>query len=143
MNKDLLRAVFLLQDESDRTRVLCRGETVHQITAHGIKPLLDFLDSGEDFKGFSAADKIVGKAAAFLYVLLEVKEVYAEVLSKSAVPVFLSYGIPYSCGTLTENIINRKGTGLCPMEKAVQDTEEAEEAYEQIKAALEQIKQSG
>ncbi|MDE7213593.1 MAG: DUF1893 domain-containing protein, partial [Anaeroplasmataceae bacterium] len=53
----------------------------------GVTPLLEFIESKVDFKGYSAADKIVGKAAAFLYASLGVKEVYAEVLSKEAIPV--------------------------------------------------------
>ena len=38
-------------------------------------------------------DKVVGRAAAFLYVLLEVKEIYAGVMSEGAADVLSKYGI--------------------------------------------------
>ena len=98
------------------TCVLCKGKTVHTSTERGVKPLLRWIASGEDFSGFSAADKVVGKGAAFLYVRLGVKAVYATVISKSAWQVL-------------QNIINRKGDGICPFEAAVLEIEDAQVAY--------------
>ncbi|MDE6661313.1 MAG: DUF1893 domain-containing protein [Anaeroplasmataceae bacterium] len=94
----------------------------------GVTPLLEFIESGFDYRQYSAADKIVGKAAAFLYASLGVKEVYAEVLSKGAIPVFEKYNISFEYHTLADNIINRKGTGPCPMEEAVSHCSSKEEA---------------
>ena len=98
----------------DYTCVLCKGKTVHTSTERGVKPLLRWIASGEDFSGFSAADKVVGKGAAFLYVRLGVKAVYATVISKSAWQVLQTHEIPVECGQIVENIINRKGDGICP-----------------------------
>ena len=105
----------------------------------GVKPLLGLLSDKKDMSSFSAADKIVGRAAAFLYVLLGVKEVYAEVLSKKAKPVFERYGITVFSGTETDEIINRDKTGICPMEKAVENTENPEEARRKIEETLEKL----
>lgn len=58
-------------------------------TERGVKPLLQWLDGENSVKGFSAVDKVVGRAAAFLYVLLEVKEVYAGVMSEGAAHYFI------------------------------------------------------
>jgi len=99
--------------------------------------MLEFIDSGADLKGFSAADKIAGKAAAMLFALAGVKEVYACIMSEQAVEVFLKYGVLYSCDTLVPTIVNRAGTGLCPMEQAVKDIEEPSDALDAIKRALE------
>jgi len=38
-------------------------------------------------------------------------------------------GIVCEYGKLVEKIFNREGTGLCPMEEAVADTEDVEKAY--------------
>ncbi len=38
---------------------------------------MEWLGSGMDFRGCAAADKIVGKASAMLFVLAGVKAVYA------------------------------------------------------------------
>ena len=113
----------------DYTCVLCKGKTVHTSTERGVKPLLRWIASGEDFSGFSAADKVVGKGAAFLYVRLGVKVVYATVISKSAWQVLQTHEIPVECGQIVENIINRKGDGICPFEAAVLEIEDAQVAY--------------
>ena len=59
-------------------------DTVLRSKERGIKPLMAWLAAGEDCVGAVAADKVVGKAAAFLYVLLGVAEVHANVMSESA-----------------------------------------------------------
>ncbi len=83
---DLERAKSLLSG-SEYTCVLCLDDMTFTSTANGIKPLNWWLRDGCRFEGFSAADRVVGRAAAFLYVLLGVKEVYADVLSESAIGV--------------------------------------------------------
>ena len=62
--------------EGGYTCVLCRGKEIYTATARGVRPLVDWLDSGLDLRGFSAADKVVGRATAFLYVLLGVRTVH-------------------------------------------------------------------
>ena len=118
MNNDLARAISLLK-ENNYTCVLCKGETVYTTTQRGVLPLVEWLEAGLALQGFSAADKVVGKAAAFLYALAGIKEVYAQVISKSAWDTLTRYGIEVSCETMVEKIINRTGTGPCPMEYAV------------------------
>ncbi|MDE6407061.1 MAG: DUF1893 domain-containing protein [Anaeroplasmataceae bacterium] len=110
------------------TVCLVKGESLFISQKRGVMPLIEFIESNVDFKDYSVADKIVGKAAAFLYAYLGVKEVYAEVLSKEAIPVFKKYNISFEYNILTDYIINRKGIGLCPMEEAVMNCSSKEEA---------------
>jgi hypothetical protein len=131
---DLKRARALLES-GGYTCVLCRGEAVHTATARGVKPLVDWLDSGLDLNGFSAADKVVGRATAFLYVLLGVKEVWAGVMSEAAAEVLTRHGIAASQDKLVPNIINRAGTGICPFEEAVLEIQTPEEALALLRAA--------
>lgn len=138
MTNDLTQARGLL-DTGDYTCVVCRDGTVHTATERGVKPLLSWLDSGLDLKGFSAADRVVGRATAFLYCLLGVKEVYARVMSRPAADVLASRGIAAQTETLVEGIINRKGTGPCPFEAAVMEIEDAEEALDAIRVKLAQM----
>lgn len=98
----------------------------------GVKPLLLLLAGDKKIPGAVAADKIVGKAAAFLFVLLGVKKLHAVVLSRSAMPILDKYGVEYSYDTLTEMIINRQGSGPCPMEEAVAAIDEPIAAYKAI-----------
>lgn len=121
------------------TCVLCKGEDVLHSFHRGVRPLLDFLDSGKDFTDFSAADKVVGKATAFLYCLLGVTAVHAGVLSDAAAAVFDRYGIPFSCDKRVAGIRNRDNTGPCPMENATKDIEDPREALLAIRETLRQL----
>lgn len=101
------------------TCVLCGEGMTLTATERGVKPLVDWLQSGTELRGFCAADKVVGKATAFLYCLLGVRAVYGRVMSGPALEVLHSHGIAAECDILTEHIINRSGTDICPFEKAV------------------------
>ena len=138
MNTNLTTARNLL-DSGDYTCVLCQGDTVHTATERGVKPLLTWLDSGLDAAGFSAADRVVGRATAFLYVLLGVKEVYARVMSRPAAEVLERHGIGVQAGQLVDGIINRKGTGPCPFEAAVLTIDTPTEALTAIRKKLAQM----
>ncbi len=116
--KDIQKAKKILE-KGNVTCVLCRGDEAVVSQKSGISPMLDFLADGTDLRGFSAADKIIGRAAAMLFVLAGVCEVYGEVVSRAALPIFEAHGVAYSYGILTDRIINRRGDGLCPMEAAV------------------------
>lgn len=123
----------------DCTLVLFDGKTLLTDTKRGVKPLLDLLDRETDLSGFSAADKVVGKAAAFLYVLLNVREIYADVISTHALSVLEEHQIPVLYGTLTDKIKNRAGTGFCPMETAVLDEENPENALKKIRGKAKEL----
>ncbi len=123
----------------DCTCVLCKGEEVYISTERGVKPLVAWRESGKDFRGFFAADKVVGRATAFLYVLLGVKGIYAHVLSKAGMQVLNERGILVEYGTLTENIINRQGNGICPFEACVLHENDENEAYAMIRRKMQEM----
>lgn len=132
MSADLEQAKALLDERND-TCVLCNAGDCHTSRERGVKPLLTWLEHGVDLRGYSAADKVVGKAAAFLYVLLEVRAVHASAMSRPAKAVLERYGISASWDVLTEAIRNRTDTGFCPMETAVWDLDAPAKALAAIK----------
>lgn len=140
METDLRKALEKLKEE-DCTCVLCKGDVYRTSTERGVKPLLQWLDDGVDVMGFSAADKVVGRGAAFLYRLLGVRRVHGGVMSVAAVKVLRAGGIEASWDALAEGIRNRKGDGPCPMEAATEDCTEPEKALLAIRAKLEQLRQ--
>ena len=91
------------------------------------------------FKGFTAADKVVGKAAALLYALMGVSSLYASVISEGALTVCKSFGISVEYGALAQNIINRRGDGFCPMEQAVADISDPQTAFNAGKEKLKNL----
>ncbi len=128
---DIERAKGLLSEGA--TCVLVKGDAARISHDRGVAPLVALYDSGEDFSGFSAADKVVGRGAAFLYVLLGVCELYAGVLSAAAEEVLSAYGVAYSYATRVSRIINRRGDGICPFEMAVMAVKEPKEALAVIR----------
>ena len=139
MNHDLTGAKALLLAEG-YTCVLQKDETVYSSTQRGIAPLMKWLATETELQGFSAADKVVGKAAAYLYVLLQVNEIYACVISQPALEVLERYGITVSYDELVPAIRNRTDTGFCPMESAVLSVDNAEEAYAVLQQKLASMK---
>ena len=134
------RAKALLQQDGALTCVLCKGEEIYQSKEKGIAPMMHFLDAQTPLCGFGAADRIVGKAAAMLFALAGVEELFAEVITPDAIRILERYGIAYSYATLTERIINRAGTGICPMEMAVEAIEEPAQAREAIRQTMQALK---
>ncbi|MDE6426595.1 MAG: DUF1893 domain-containing protein [Ruminococcus sp.] len=135
---NLEKAIELLKD-SGYTFVAVGGGEVITSTERGVKPLLEILDRGKNLHKFSVADKVVGKAAAFLYVLLEPSEICTDVISRPALEVLENNGINIKYKTLTEAILNRTHTGFCPMETAVKNTSEAVTALSLIHEKLRQL----
>ena len=135
MNNNTQKAKALLLDGDYTLVAICNNEI---LTSHerGIKPLLKLLDINMNLKGYSVADKVIGKAAAFLYVLLETDEIYANVISESALDILTENHIKTNYEILTKAIRNRDNTGFCPMETAVIDTENADEALIRIRNTL-------
>ena len=124
------------------TLVLCKNEDVITSDLTGIKSLIKIIDDKTECKGYSAADKIVGRAAAFLYTLLEVKNIYGEVMSKGAIEILKKAGINYEYKTLTDYIENRQRNGICPMDEAVKNVDDAKEAYEAIRNKIKLLQQN-
>lgn len=136
---DLVKAKAVLEAE-ELTCVLCKGDVLIKRSEKGISPMLDLISEGADLKGFSAADKIIGKAAAMLFSYSGVTEVYGQVMSRAAAEFLDTKGIAYSYGTMTETIINRKGDGICPMEQTVTDINDTEKAYRALLAKRDELR---
>ncbi len=121
------------------TCVLCKGENVYTSCCRGVKPLLGWLEQGTDLTGFCAADKVVGRAAAFLYVLMGVTHLYAGVVSQLALQVLKEKGIACEYDLMVPAIRNRTGDGFCPMESAVKDLDDPAMALAAIKQTLKKL----
>ena len=135
MLADLERAKEILA-QTGSTCVLCRDEITYTTTQRGVAPLLSWLESGVDTCGFSAADKVVGKAAALLYCLLGIRRVHGNVISEAAVKVLRRNGVEVYWDRLTDGIRNRTNTGPCPMEAATAHIDNPEEALPVILSTL-------
>ncbi len=118
------------------TLAIVKGGEVYTSRNKGVRPLLDFFDTGVDFAGFSAADKVVGRGAAFIYLALGVRHVYASVISESALSLLVEGGIEVEYGEVVGRILNRSGDGFCPIESAVCDIHDTDTAIAKIRSTL-------
>ncbi len=138
---DLERAKSLLTGK--RTLAVVKGAWSMTSEERGIAPLYSLFRSfsSDLAKGGAAADRVVGKAAALLYVLLGVKAVHAGVVSDLAIEVFRTHSIILTYDVRTERIKNRAGDGFCPMESLVEGIDDPEEALEVIGKKLAEFSQ--
>lgn len=124
------------------TICLCKDGRIITSDKRGIAPMADFISEQRDLRGYSAADLIVGKAAALLFVKARIKAVFAQTVSTGGLETLRRHGVPCSYGELTEFIINRQGSDICPMERAVQDVNDPDEAYARICAQMSELKKA-
>ena len=68
-----------------------------------------------------------------------IRTVYAHVISRPALAVFEAHGVYVLYGQVVDNIINRKGDGLCPFEEAVLNIQQPLQAYEAILQKMQQL----
>lgn len=134
----LTKAKQILLDNSHRLVIIKNDITVIS-NERGVKALLNLLDGNTDFHGAYAADKVVGKAAAMIYVLLGIKELYTSVISNGAKDIIESHGILLEYDEAVPYIVNRQGDGVCPMELAVGDEKEPEKAVDKVRARLKEL----
>ena len=78
-------------------------------------------ENSDSLKGAIIADKVIGKVAASLLAVAGVKEIFANTLSKLAIPVLEKNNIDYEYKIKVDYIINNAKTGMCPMEEKFKD----------------------
>ena len=137
-----MNALKIAKEQLSRgyTLVCVTEGKVYTSTLRGVRPLIDFLDTGTDISGAYVADKVVGCGAAWLYVKLGVRALYAAVVSGAALSVLHGAGICVEYGELVDRILNRAGDGFCPIESAVIGIESPDEAISAIRQRLLELK---
>lgn len=117
------------------------GEVVAREQGRGIGPALGLFQAGK-LGGADVADHIVGRAAAAIFVAAGVNAVHADVMSEGAAAYLSAHGIPNAADVVVATIINRRGTGPCPMETAVHDLDDPFEMVDAIERALRDVARS-
>ena len=139
MTELLLRARKRLEEGDFTCVLLTEDGREHTSRERGVKPLLELLSTKRTFREFVAADKTVGAGAAHLYVLLGVRTLWTNIVSRSALEVLEANEITVAFGECVPYIINRRGDGPCPIETAVAEATSSEEAYGLIIQALKRL----
>jgi len=94
------------------------GGEVLTCDEHGILPPLRWLREAPGLlRGADVADRVIGRAAALLFAHGGVRSVWAARMSETARDFLQTTGIAFEYEELVPAILNRDGTGLCPMEQ--------------------------
>jgi len=101
------------------TLAVCRGgKVVFTSRNRGVSDLYCLVKHDPDIlKCASAADKVVGKAAAMLYTASGIRELYADNLSRAAASILRDAGIKVQYQNMIPFVMNRDRTGMCPVER--------------------------
>ena len=105
---------------SEETIWVCREEQViFQSQKKGIAPLIEYIHQhGSSADEVTVFDRVVGNAAALLLKTACCKMIYSAVGSEIALKTLEKLSIPCFFIKVVPYIINRKGDGMCPFEKA-------------------------
>lgn len=117
------------------------NDTVRTFDGRGVSDLYRLLteDSGE-LRGASVADKVVGKGAAALMIIGHIERLYADIISEQAFELLLESSVKVTYGQKVSHIINRSGTGWCPIETLCRDCKTAEECLPLIQKFMNELK---
>jgi hypothetical protein len=116
---DLLQARQVLDADQLAFVLVREGKVIATGEDYGVRELLAAVDRlGSIARGASLADKIVGQAVALIVVHAGISAVHTRVASESAVKLLQRHDVPLSAASIVPRILNRRGDGPCPMEKA-------------------------
>ena len=94
------------------------GKIIFRSKAERLKPLILCIRKHKnEMRRAIVFDKIVGRAAAMLLVHAQVKEVWTPTISRDARKYLEKNKIKAEFKKEVKNIMNQKGSDLCPMEK--------------------------
>ncbi len=113
------------------------GETIFQSYDPMLKPLFTCLKEKKDLlKDSIVYDKIVGRAAANLCIIGQVKEIYTPLTSESALKVLKEHNITIQTLKTIPLIKNKDNTDICPMEKLAMSCKSPQEFYKTLEEKM-------
>jgi hypothetical protein len=94
------------------------GRLLAKKNGHTVRPLVEALEEiGEESRGATVADKVLGRAAALVLCASGVAAAHGIVMSAPGKKALEASGVRHSCDHLVDFIANRTGDGMCPIEQ--------------------------
>jgi len=121
------------------------GTLVCQLISTGIRALVAAVEDERvaSHGPLDWGDKLVGRAAALLFALVHARSVFALKMSTGGQDVLRAAGIPFAYDAVILDVLNRAGTGPCPMEEAVSGITEPLAALQTLKQASQALSDAG
>lgn len=121
--------------------VVGKGTVMKTFSRRGVADLYDILhDEPELLNGAFIADKVVGKGAAALMILGKAARLHTHIISTPALCLLRKAGVLVDSDMETDYIINRDGTGRCPVETLCDGISEPEDMLPMISDFLSRIR---
>ena len=107
----------LLHEKHHSLVVQSRDGVVRTFDGRGVADLYRLWhEEPHILQGADVADKVVGKGATALMIAGGVRQVHTEVVSEAALELFQASPVQVKYEEKVPHIINRAGTGRCPLE---------------------------
>jgi hypothetical protein len=120
--------------------IVKKGKVIFETKKQGISGFLQAIEKlDKNLVAASAADKIVGVAAAMLCVYAGVASVFALTISEEGIRVLENNNIACLFEKKVSNILNRDKNDVCPFEKLAMASGSSEEAYVKLKSLASQM----
>jgi hypothetical protein len=130
---DLKLAKHRLLDRHLSLVVVENSRVLFETDIEGLQGFLHAIERYHDLLSKAViADKIMGKAAAFLCAYSNVKAAYAITISKGGLEVLSKHNIPCEFESVVPTILNSARTDRCPFEKLVEKAVSPTQAHLEI-----------
>lgn len=128
-----MQRLITMLDEGGYSCVIDNGGDIRCFTRRGVADLYHLYTHEKEYLlGAKIADKVVGKGAAALMAAGGIDALYTHTISESAYELLASYGARVEYGQMVDHIINRDGSGWCPIETRCRAVVTAEECIREI-----------
>lgn len=135
MRADLEIAAKRLNQKNLNLVVVKNSRVLFETESHGLGDLVKAISQlKSDIQGSSVADRIVGRAAALLFVYSGVSAIFALTISDGGMEILSNNNVLHEFRKRVPRILNAKKTDVCPFEKLVAELSSPEEAYERLRA---------
>jgi hypothetical protein len=134
---DLRYAKLELRQHNLNLVIVKNGNLVFKTRSPGIIGFLLAIEKvGADLVDASVADRIVGRAAAFLCAYAEIASVFAVTISAEGREVLKKSEIHCEYKHLVPHILNSTQTAICPFEELTSGLMDPEEAFLKLKGEV-------
>ncbi len=113
------------------------GKVLFYTDTPGLKAIFEASKRlGGELRGAAVADRVVGKAAALLYVHLQVNAVFGALMSEGAAKVLRGRGVEFRFKRIIPAVKGKDGVDVCPFEMRVMHISEPEEGFRAVSEML-------
>ena len=136
-NIDLGIAKSRLQSKELTLVIVKNKELIFETKKTGLIGFIEAIEmNGILLKNSSVADKVVGKAIAFLCVYSKVVSVYAEVVSVEAKKLLEKNKIMLKWSMIVKEILDTKKNTTCPFEMKAKNMDDPTQFYFEVKNSI-------